>query len=832
MGIRSKLVLCLLAVMLPVVAVGVFASHLFDKQLAERVTATLTNTQRLESERIEQVLSEYARNARALASSYPLRDALSPPASRESFYSTSTPNDATLAISDTGASDENIIEQLSLSLQPIALSLQREAASLHSSIVELQIVDLLGQVVGQTDGFSWIPTDDQLISRAINTVRTQFGNAFVNFQNEQRLGTVSPIIGDNAMVVGVLIAEAQLQPIIGTVSKYETMGKTIEADIAQPMANGDAQFITPLRFERTAAFRKTADYASGLPIVEALHSPHTQVMRARDYRGVDSYFALKTIAGVGWGLAVKIDVSEAHAPVKELRRWLLLATLASLGFIVLIYTFLLVPIVGRLDKAAHAARHIMKGDLSARLIDNRQDEISELACSINSLANDLKADQQLRSQVESQLRYQALHDDLTGLFNRKYANTAIAQLSADATQKHSVMFLDLNGFKEVNDRFGHAAGDTVLKRIARRLLDNVSASATVARWGGDEFVVILPGADTQAATTLADVLHKNVFEHAVDSDKARHMISCSIGLATSSAGRALDQALIEADALMYEQKKQQRAQKTRNLLATQRLERAINEQRIEMRFQPIIRRHSGGQSVCVGADTSLFVRNKQGGHAISEKHIHKIITSTAQRELDNCYLTLALNALYRWNLASVIDDSFRLVVRLSDQSLNDAAFPALINKKLKRMDVQPCQLQIEASASTNCVDNLVIKTLQNGGVFAGIDASHCKPAVASQCLAARTTVCIDAYPAHAGEIATVKLHDLTRICDARQMDIMARGIDTSRKLAELQTLGVSRFQGDLFGPPLKAVEFIGCWTRASTANSQGHIRLTEQASIC
>ena len=384
--------------------------------------------------------------------------------------------------------------------------------------------------------------------------------------------------------------------------------------------------------------------------------------------------------------------------------------------------------------------------MSARLTDNRNDEISELANSINSLANDLKDDQLLRCKVEKKLRHQALHDDLTGLFNRKHANSTIAQLAEEPGIEHSLMFLDLNGFKEVNDRFGHAAGDSVLKHIAQRLLDNVPANATVARWGGDEFVVVLPSAGKSEATKLASVLHTTVFDQAIKSDKGQHMISCSIGLATSSVDRTLEQALSEADALMYEQKKRQRAQKTKNLIATQRVKRAINENRIEMRFQPIVRRSISDQVVAVGADTSLFVRNNAGGHAISEQHIHKVVSTSVKQDLDNCNLTLALTSLQRWNHAGIIDGNFRLAIRLSCETLNNPAFPAALEDKLNTLDVNPRQLQIETPAGVNITTSIMVEELQNIGVVLGVDVDHNDYRRVAQTLATHPTICIIGQP--------------------------------------------------------------------------------------
>ena len=609
MGIRSKLVLCLLAVLLPLAAVGMFATHLVDRQITERTTSALANTQRLEAARIEQILEGYASDARNLASGPHVRAFMS---ALHDYHSAASSTVATTHGIIGGLDGFSIIDpEASWPLQQLALKLQRKAGMIGSSITELRLVDREGQILGETLGFDWTPIDPKLVDRSMRTVKTYFGDAFVNHDNQKRLGIISPVMSEAGEVVGAMVMESRLGPIINLISKHEVMGDSIEAHIAQPTLAGDAQFITPLRFDRAAAFRKLVPAEKDLPVNKALHSPESQVVRALDYRGVESYLAFQTITNTGWGLIVKIDVSETYAPVAQLRRWLMWATAASIGFVALIYLFFLVPVMRRLNKAAMAARQIMGGNLSARLTDNSNDEVTELAASINSLAQDLEADQKMRCEVEARLHHQAVHDELTGLLNRKHANKVIEKLTEDRQQEHSVMFLDLNGFKDVNDLYGHAAGDAVLQSVAQRLASQVPQGATLARWGGDEFVVVLPGASDQMATEFALTLH-NVFDEPVDSGEGRHNISCSIGLATSSDEKSLEDALVEADALMYEQKKRQRFHRSRGAMATRGVGRALMENRLEMWFQPVVHLERPGNYALVAADTHMRIRNFSG----------------------------------------------------------------------------------------------------------------------------------------------------------------------------------------------------------------------------
>lgn len=820
MGIRNKLVLCLLAVLIPLAAVGMFATHLVERQLAERTTSALANTQRLEAARIEQILEGYNSDARSLASGPHVRtfftalhDYHSKKASGEQ------PTDEIIG----GHDGFSIIDpEASWPLQQLALNLQRKAGIIGSSITELRLVSRGGQILGETLGFSWTPDDPRLVDRSMRSVKTSFGEAFINQDDMKRLGIVSPVMSNLGEVVGALIMESRLGPITDLISKHESMGSSTEAHMAQPTLNGDALFITPLRFDRTAAFRKVVSAEMNVAVNKSLNSPQSQVIKALDYRGVESYLAFQTIAATGWGLIIKIDAADTYAPAAKLRRWLLGATAASIGFVALIYLFFLVPVVQRLNKAALAARQIMGGNLSARLVDNKSDEISELAGSINTLARDLEADQRKRGEAEARLLHHALHDELTGLVNRKHANTVIQRLSEERHKAHSIMFLDLNGFKEVNDLYGHAAGDTVLKKIAKRLTAHVPQHATLARWGGDEFVVILPDADNEMATVFAMTLHK-AFEAPVDSEDGRHNISCSIGLATSSNEVSLSEALVEADTLMYQQKQQHKLSRRNGGVATRHIEKALMEEQVSMWFQPVLRMQRPGNYVLVGADTQLRIRNKQGDYIMPDDFKSDMQDDTVDYDINHRTIDLALGALHRWNTAGIVNQHFQLNIKLTESTLNDAAFPFLLESQLNTMDILPAQLQLELPAEALGFDEEILNDLRELGVSLAIDGVGNEPGLLRQVPAIQPAVAIVGKPCRA-----LALPHILESCSRLNVNIIARHVDTHEELTQLHELGVTCFQGELFEQPTSAVDFVSRWGqtrltglgRAMTSNSE------------
>ncbi len=171
----------------------------------------------------------------------------------------------------------------------------------------------------------------------------------------------------------------------------------------------------------------------------------------------------------------------------------------------------------------------------------------------------LQKEIKLRKKAEHLLKHLATHDALTELPNRSLLNDTLKRAIAShnrTQQKMAVMFIDLDGFKEVNDNFGHAQGDELLKLVGQRISSNVRASDTVARIGGDEFVLLVTNLDEYrqcekvAAKVVADL------EQSFQLNIGPVNISASIGIACYPInGQTNDELLKLADDLMYEVKR-------------------------------------------------------------------------------------------------------------------------------------------------------------------------------------------------------------------------------------------------------------------------------------
>jgi diguanylate cyclase (GGDEF)-like protein/PAS domain S-box-containing protein len=170
-----------------------------------------------------------------------------------------------------------------------------------------------------------------------------------------------------------------------------------------------------------------------------------------------------------------------------------------------------------------------------------------------------------RQQAEDKLVYLSLHDQLTGLYNRAYFEEELYRLQDGRRYPVSIIAVDVNGLKLVNDTFGHAMGDSLLRAAAQALKQALRQSDTLARVGGDEFALALPNADAGVAEAVLLRIRQAVAAHNAGPDFCLHCdelnwipLSLSLGAATAvDKAQSLEELFRQADTEMYRDKQAQ-----------------------------------------------------------------------------------------------------------------------------------------------------------------------------------------------------------------------------------------------------------------------------------
>jgi diguanylate cyclase (GGDEF)-like protein len=293
---------------------------------------------------------------------------------------------------------------------------------------------------------------------------------------------------------------------------------------------------------------------------EGKHPQHDQAMKGFrgvsldvNEQGIEELAAIASVPSNGWFVVARLPASEAFAPLSRLRHFIL----SNTTIVILVFCFVLVFVLrAQLRPLINAARHADRMTLGEIPFEPlpvaRDDEVGHLTTAFNRLLSKL-----LESRAE--LQHIAHHDTLTGLPNRQLLADRMKQALARAQRNHSsvaVLFLDLDGFKPINDRSGHEAGDAALREVADRLNKIVRRDDTLARVGGDEFVILLSDL-TEHARASAELVAKKcleIFQEPFIINEQSCQLGTSIGIAIGDIECSPDKLLIAADEAMYRAK--------------------------------------------------------------------------------------------------------------------------------------------------------------------------------------------------------------------------------------------------------------------------------------
>ena len=423
--------------------------------------------------------------------------------------------------------------------------------------------------------------------------------------------------------------------------------------------------------------------------------------------------------------------------------------------------------------------------------------------------------------VENELAHLATHDSLTNLPNRALLDDRLAQSLARTVRSKenvSVLFLDIDDFKEINDTMGHKYGDELLVHVANKIAHAIRPEDTVARFGGDEFVVICEGANDGEIDTIANRVLRAMNEPLTLADSDVR-VTGSIGIAVSNEHSTPDSLLKNADFAMYRAKSEGSGsvahydvgvhEKVEERLATtSALRLGISRNEFRVLYQPVIDIWSGA---LVSVEALVRWEHPTGVTVSPDQFIPLAEHSGLIVPIGAWVLEEACEQLVKWKKAV---PALTMAVNLSVRQVLDPDIVAMVKGALKRSKLPPADLSLELTESL-LMENVeqcarILNELKDLGVQLVIDdfgtgyssLSYLKLFPFDAVKIDRAF--IDGLGSDTHDTALVAA--IIAMSSALDLDVIAEGVETKKQLTRLKGLDCQRAQGFYFSKPVSAID--------------------------
>ncbi|MCW3014308.1 MAG: domain S-box/diguanylate cyclase protein [Solirubrobacterales bacterium] len=453
-------------------------------------------------------------------------------------------------------------------------------------------------------------------------------------------------------------------------------------------------------------------------------------------------------------------------------------------------------------------------DLSAQKAQDR--EIARLSLAQDARLADLQA-------AQASLTAEATHDALTGLPNRTLLVDRINHALSHAKRSGrcvAVIFVDLDRFKQVNDTNGHAAGDALLRSVADRLVAIFRPMDTVARIGGDEFVVLAPEVDSRAHAADMSTRLVTALCHRV---QGREHVSASVGVSVSAGGRGTAEILLnESDQAMYHAKSHGggRAevfdaalgrQVQQRVVAERTLRSALDDERIIVHYQPVVELPTGS---IAGFEALARIAEDDGSILPPAAFVPVAEESGLVVPLGAQVLGMACQEARRWPPAGHPERRLAVAVNLSARQFEPGDLPTLVRQRLDETGLDPACLHFELTETAvidlrpDVLDQLA--RIRDLGVQVGLDdfgtgyasLTHLRRLPLTFVKIDRSFV--QGLGTDRGDEEVVSA--VVALAANLGLRSIAEGVETQAQLHRLRELGCDQAQGYLFARPMPPSE--------------------------
>ena len=419
-------------------------------------------------------------------------------------------------------------------------------------------------------------------------------------------------------------------------------------------------------------------------------------------------------------------------------------------------------------------------------------------------------------QTQERLTHLANMDVLSGLPNRGRVRQLLGEaLRAATAQNHAcaILFMDLDGFKPVNDTFGHPKGDAVLRAVAKRLVQEVGAAGHVGRMGGDEFAVVIP--DAQSRSTVEQMAQRIIDSIKVpyDIEGTTIEIGVSIGCAFGPVdGATVDDLILKADLALYEAKgagrgiaryfsSELQSEKEDRVRLEADLRSALASKQFHLVFQPLI---AAKTQQLVGFEALIRWNHPKRGLIPPVAFIPVAEEIGLMPAIGEWVIEEACRAAATW------PDAISVSLNVSPKQIVLAALPNTVSEALARHRVQGNRIELEVTEGIFLGDNAptldVLKRLRALGVGIALDdfgTGYSSIGYLNKAIFHKLKI-DGSFVREAGtrpeNVAIIQ--SIVQLAQSFRMSVTAEGVETPEDFERMRELGCDTIQGYLFGKPL------------------------------
>lgn len=468
-------------------------------------------------------------------------------------------------------------------------------------------------------------------------------------------------------------------------------------------------------------------------------------------------------------------------------------------------------------------RQHMEAELR-RLNENLEDQVQARTQQLEHLNLSLHEQIAERQQAQNQLAYEALHDALTGLPNRRqFLNYLSIQFAQPESNLFAVLFLDCDRFKLINDSFGHWVGDELLKRVAAIIQDCVRPTDVVARFGGDEFTILLTTLDqVDDAIAVAQRIRQQ-FAQPLHIQEHQLFTNTSIGIVLGDSHRHHpDELLRDADTAMYQAKINGQGYALfepgmhlnvrHSLQIETSLRLAIERQEFQLHYQPIV---SLRTQHLIGCEALLRWLHPERGLLLPSEFLAIAEESGLMVPIGSWVLQEACNQMQRWRRRSLIAHDAMVSVNLSPAQFLQPNLVSIIDGVLAESELPPANLKLEIT-ETVVMENpaqavQMIQMLRDRGIRLSIDDFG----TGYSSLGYLQQLPVDLLKIDRSFIVNIHhssqqygiVEAIIRLAAHLNIQVIAEGVEQFPQMQSLNQLGCEYGQGHLFSRPLSVSQF-------------------------